>query len=119
MTTQYPLTLDEFKFWLETKSEDRIVGATQFCTICPIATALKEQIKLTEVLVYQRVSRINHITYKNPYWVEQFITEIDKSSEGDITTKKALEVLNNFLICTKCNKRNEKGTNCGREDCDF
>jgi hypothetical protein len=70
---------------------------------------------------------INSELLENPDWVQEFISKIDslpiekKPNEMNIpiTAQQALEVVNNFHICTVCNKYNPEGKNCGKDKCDW
>lgn len=115
----YPLTLVEFKSWLDSKEEDEIVGITQFCSLCPIAIAIKATTNQTETRVRTDDTILGSLTVKNPKWVKDFIYQVDETLEGNVTVKRALEIVNNLYICTTCNKYNPEGKNCGKKNCDW
>ena len=118
----YPLTLVEFKSWLSTKRKKDVVGRTREASSCPIAVVLKEKESDTEksINVYPNTTYIHDTAYENPGWVKSFISEVDKRDEyakkRSITTKEALQIVNNLYICTVCNQYNPEGTNCGKKD---
>jgi len=127
----YPLTLDEFKSWLESKSEDEIVGEQRRLVGCPIFNCIKGKRDDIFSLDFGITHFLNTKIFKaidNPDWVERFINKVDdrqiiplKQGEmnASITATQALEVINNLYICTKCNKYNPEGIKCSREDCDW
>lgn len=117
--TTYPLTLIDFKSWLESKSEDEVVGVTEFCSLCPIATALKASMNQTDIRVRTDDTVLDSSTVKNPKWVKDFIYQVDDTLKGDVTVSRALEIVNNLYICTTCNKYNPEGKNCGKDNCDW
>jgi len=126
----YPLTLDEFKSWLKSKSEDEIVGWQYWSKGCPIFNSIKDKRGDIYSVNFESThfldTRIETVT--NPEWVKKFINKVDDrqiiplkqgETNASITATQALEVLNNLYICTKCNKYNPEGTKCSREDCDW
>lgn len=123
MNTEYPLTLVNFKSWLESKTLDEEVGQTGEPTCCPIANFLKEEDVSQDVYVDWTTTMISNeeIEYPNPLWVRKFIDEVDMLDDEDreqdiVTAKDALEIVNNLYICTVCNQYNPEGTNCGKKD---
>lgn len=119
MNSNYPLSLIGFKSWLESKNENEVVGKIKNGSHCPIANILKEDNE--SVFVGDNFTGIDHIEILNPLWVHYFITGADSlwGTTKDITARQALEIVNNFSICTVCNKYNSEGRNCGRDDCDW
>jgi hypothetical protein len=118
----FPLTVDEFKSWLSTKRKRDVVGRTREASSCPIARVLKEKESNTEksINVYPGTTYIQGTAYENPDWVKSFIEKVDTGDEyskkRNITTKEALQIVNNFSYCTVCNQYNPEGTNCGKKD---
>lgn len=117
-TVDYPVTFTDFKFWLDSKNTDDIVGDALTCGHCPIARLLLDK-GHSEVEVYAMVSYISSVNYdENPGWVYNFVKEIDKNRQvgEQITVKDCLKIVNNLYICTVCNQYNPEGTNCGKKD---
>lgn len=118
----FPVTLAEFKSWLSTKRKKDVVGKTREASTCPIAVVLKEKESSTEktINVYPGTTYIQGTAYENPEWVKNFIKGVDAGDEyskkRNITTKEALQIVNNLYICTVCNQYNPEGTNCGKRD---
>lgn len=92
--SDYPLSLVEFKSWLESKDESEIVGETGITDCCPIANALKESKIKAEYVKVKADTTIadDYFTLSNPDWVERFVRKVD-NEEKSITAKKVLEVL--------------------------
>lgn len=117
ITSKYPLTLPEFKQWLESKDSDDVVGRKETCDRCPIAKALLE-IKEKEASVFNYKTYFWDKTSNNPEWVVSFIHQLDNSGDDpQVTASKALEIIETFCFCTVCNSSNKEGSNCGRDDC--
>lgn len=118
MITEYPLTLVEFKSWLENKDKNVVVGRLKDGNHCPIALALKENTELRLVFVSDIDTQIGHERVMNPLWVHYFTRKVDSNwqTKKVITANQALEIVNNLYICTVCNKYNPEGTNCGKKD---
>lgn len=104
MTTNYPLTIEEFRNWLESKDEDEIVGEIRWTTKCPLANALLQRTYTEEgnqVRVRYCTTEVDPyfvsetLRFGNPDWVEKFISKIDALSdeEKSVTVKEVLEVL--------------------------
>mgnify|MGYP000438065330 CR=1 FL=1 len=119
MNSNYPLTLVEFKSWLESKDENEVAGKVKNGNHCPIANILKEDNK--SVFVGDNFTGIDDIEILNPLWVHYFLTSVDSLWETtkDITAQQALEIVNNLYICTICNRYNPEGKNCGKDNCDW
>lgn len=128
--TTYPLSLVEFKSWLESKDKTDKVGWQGWCHGCPIFKCLKDKNSNMDVYktsVNGTTTFINNELLENPGWVREFIIKIDSLPivvEPDemnipITAHQALEVMNNLYICTVCNKYNPEGKNCGKDNCDW
>ena len=126
----YPLSLIEFKCWLESKNEKEVVGWQGWCKGCPIFKCLKDKKEDLYSVNYESThfldNRIDSLD--NPDWVKRFIEKIDDSSiiplksgemNASITAQQALEILNNLHICTVCNRYNPEGKNCGKDNCDW
>lgn len=112
---KYPLTPVELESWLKSKTKDEVVGNTIDGCSCPIFNALKA--KGTKVLsVSTFATDLDTDIVTNPKWVYTFIKQIDRLPQSQITSSQALDILNNFYICTVCNLYNPKGTNCGKKD---
>lgn len=93
MTTNYPLTIEEFRTWLESKDEDDIVGEIGLTSCCPIANALKTKAEYVRVKADTTVAD-DYFTLSNPDWVEKFVLRVDDlSDEGSVTAKEAIAVL--------------------------
>lgn len=128
----YPLTLVEFKSWLESKNEKEVIGIAREGLTCPIATALrdykfKENQNVDDIEVGQDTTVVYYSYYNgglkqdtlaNPAWVCNFIDVIDEvdEDETEVTAKDALEIVNNFSWCTVCEQDRPEGTNCGKKD---
>jgi len=96
MIINYPLTIEDFRTWLESKEEDETVGVVRNSESCPIATVLKESYKEVNVDYKTTATQIEKwITYTNPDWVEEFTRRVDyyNVSGAEVSAKKALEVL--------------------------
>lgn len=99
MTINYPLTIEEFRTWLESKAGDEVVGKARHICNCPLSTFLKEKVgnELPYVGVFSTyipTSEINTLDYDNPLWVTSFISKLDgKFQTASVTAKQALEVL--------------------------
>lgn len=128
--TTYPLSLVEFKSWLESKDESRNVGWQGRCWGCPIFKCLQDKnnsIHEGNTVVNGLTTYINKELIENPSWVKDFISKIDSlllvEEPGEtnipVTAQQALEVVNNLHICTVCNKYNPEGKNCGKDKCDW
>lgn len=126
----YPLSLEEFREWLESKDVNDVVGWQGWCKGCPIFKCIKDKDDKLYSVNYESSHFLDSqiVTVDNPSWVKTFINKIDDSSiiplkQGEmntsITAQQALEVLDNLHICTVCNKYNPEGKNCGRENCDW
>ena len=123
----YPLSLVEFKSWLEAKNENEVVGWQGGCRCCPIFKCLKYR-NNDVISVNGTTTYVNGSLLKNPKWVNSFISEVDNCSviplkqgemNASITAQQALKVLNNLYICTVCNQYNPEGKNCGKDNCDW
>ena len=95
MTTNYPLTVDEFRTWLESKEEDEVVGEIGIVDYCPIANALKTKAKKLVRVKADTTVADDFFTLSNPDWVEKFVLKVDDLSdkERSVTAKEALEIL--------------------------
>ena len=99
----YPLSIEEFRAWLESKDENEIVGSSNCLESCPISNALKQgKYKFNEVLVDDEgETRLNDwIIWENPDWVYSFVDKVDSFGEGEevqVTAQQALELLENIL----------------------
>lgn len=104
MTTDYPLTIEDFKAWLESKADKDIAGKVARADSCPLANALLQCTYTEEgnqVRVGYRTTEVDPyfvsetLRFENPDWVEKFISKIDGLSdeEKSVTVKEALEVL--------------------------
>ena len=93
----FPITREWFRTWLESKSEEEIIGLTDSPASCPIANALRNcDLKFNEVFADYGEVRLNDwITLENPQWVNYFMIEIDSLGIGEIeiTVKEAVEAL--------------------------
>jgi hypothetical protein len=94
MVTNYPLTIEEFRTWLESKDENELVGEIGLSHSCPIANALKTKAEYVRVKADTTVAD-DYFTLSNPDWVEKFVLKIDdlENEERSVTAKEALEVL--------------------------
>ena len=129
--TTYPLSLVEFKSWLESKDESCNVGLQGASWGCPIFKCLQDKnnsIREGNAVVYRLTTNIKNELIENPSWVKDFISKIDSlplvEEPGEaifipVTAQQALEVVNNLYICTVCNKYNPEGKNCGKDKCDW
>lgn len=99
MTTNYPLTTEEFRTWLESKDENEVVGKARHICNCPLSTFLKEKVGNEFPYVgvfstYIPTSETNTLEYNNPQWVISFISKLDgKFQVASVTAKQSLEVL--------------------------
>lgn len=105
MTTNYPLTIEEFRTWLESKNETEIVGKRVLSDSCPLANALLQCTYVeegTQVEVGYRFTVVDPyfisetLRFENPEWVRKFVSKIDDTlsdEEKSVTAKEALEVL--------------------------
>lgn len=117
MNTEYPLSLVEFKSWLQSKNEGEIVGETVASCNCPIFNALKAKgISVLAVSTFTTDLDPKKDLYSNPRWVHSFIQKVDSLPLSKVTASEALKVINNLYICTVCNQFNPEGTNCGKKD---
>lgn len=124
MITQYLLSLEEFKSWLEAKEKNEVIGERCKYFSCPIANALKDKIgsstRLFDVSVSEIETNVKGVFYENPDWVKAFINSLDSNFLlNNVTVEKALYILDNLHICTVCNKYNPEGKNCGKDNCDW
>ena len=120
--TDYPLSLVEFKSWLESKDENEIVGESHRTDCCPIANFLRLKTNAKKIQVRSYVTRADeYVTAFNPDWVTDFVIEVDSLEENQksVIAKEALQILSNLYICTNCNKYNPEGKNCGKDNCDW
>lgn len=116
MNTEYPLTLVEFKSWLESKKQYDIVGYAAYNNCCPVANALKRGCETINTKVQRENSYIGEETFVNPSWVKNFVKIVDTCGLLDITAEKGLQIINNFSYCTVCEQDRPEGTNCGKKD---
>lgn len=124
MKAKYPLTLVEFKSWLESKNENHTVGLKNCSHGCPVFRCLKNKgEKVVGVGLLDTEFLLSNETYgalENPKWVQRFILGVDvedlSECQAYVTAKDALEIVNNLYICTVCNQYNPEGTNCGKRD---
>lgn len=104
MTTNYPLTIEDFKTWLEAKNGDEVVGWQGWCKGCPIFKCLKDKKETLYSVNYESTHFLtNRVdTIGNPLWVKKFIERVDDRSviplkqgemNASVTAKQALEVL--------------------------
>jgi hypothetical protein len=91
---RYPLTIQEFQVWLESKDENEVVGEMGCTTSCPLANALKQKARLVRVKADTTVAD-NYFTVSNPNWVEKFVRKVDNLSNDarSVTAREALEIL--------------------------
>jgi hypothetical protein len=118
LVTQFPLRISKFKAILETRNSEEVIGYACRSTICPIARILKKECGGWDTYVHKEVTSFGGHKYENPEWVREFVHQIDgcKQTNDPITVEEALEIVNNFYICTVCNQYNPEGTNCGKKD---
>lgn len=123
----YPLSLVDFKSWLESKDKKEIVGWQGDCNGCPIFKCLMDKSFNISSVNYESTHFLDN-RFDNPEWVKIFIGQVNnreiiplKQGEinASITAQQALEVLDNLHICTVCNKYNPEGKNCGKDNCDW
>lgn len=102
MTTDYPLTIEEFRNWLKSKGEEDVVGETGKPTSCPLANALLQCTYVEEgnqVRVGYLATDIDPyfisetLSFENPSWVKQFIERVDVIESTRVTAKDVIEVL--------------------------
>ena len=91
MADQYPITLAEFRAWLETKRPRAVVGTRQDTMTCPIAGYLKargdhEYPEVTPMTIWTG-SRL-----LTPSWAFEFLSLVDRRP-GPITAGTALRLL--------------------------
>jgi hypothetical protein len=105
--SNYPLTQEEFREWLLSKSKDEIVGWQGWCKGCPIFKCLKDKNLDISMITYEFThfldNRINSL--ENPDWVKSFINAVDgrpicliqDEIDSSITASQALEVLSQIV----------------------
>lgn len=92
------MRLDQKKFaqWLRKQPPDKIVGKSRSPS-CPIARFYRDASRGAEIVIYGRAADY-FIDRGNgerlvPSWAADFICKIDSDQAGEITARRALEVL--------------------------
>lgn len=92
------MRLDRRKFlaWLESKQPDEIVGKNRSPS-CPIANFYDDASGGCEIIIFERwgehyIDR-GYSTRPMPPWADRFVTEVDKDEYGDVTARRAIEIL--------------------------
>lgn len=98
MTTDYPLTIKDFRTWLESKEENVFVGWQNWCKGCPIFKCLKDKGEDIYYVNLEDSHFLNRGSLNNPDWIKSFIRTMDfplKPGEMNVsvTAEEALEVL--------------------------
>lgn len=91
----------QFKIWLESKSNNAVIGRKEAAAFCPLANFLYSRGLETEVC-YDYIAIYNFdnqdLLTKVPLsqignWISKFLENIDKTDSIDITAATALEAL--------------------------
>lgn len=103
MVDQYPITLAEFREWLETKRPRAVVGKRWFPNSCPIARYIKARGD-------HKYPEVNALTiwagkkYRTPSWAAEFVVLVDEGRYGGrqvaIQARTALRLLDRAAHAT-------------------
>lgn len=99
------INIENFKQWLESKSDNEEIGLKASCGKCPIAQYLNENFPLTDMNwwivngehYYPFAKSDLYITIM-PEWAKEFVSQIDnlKTGSNKVTKENCLEVVNNL-----------------------
>lgn len=73
------LRIDDFRAWLEDQARDVVVGQSDNCTGCPIATWQREEFDIPlSVSADTIVDMVTGDEFEPPVWVGEFVEGIDR-----------------------------------------
>lgn len=97
--TEYPITIAEFRAWLETKRPTEIVGGRRNGFACPIARYLVARGDGTVYVDTIEIASFSGVCL-TPAWVAGFARQVDDGREFLIRARTALRLLDRVAHAT-------------------
>ena len=98
VTSQYPITLAEFRAWLETKRPTAVVGERGYSTKCPIASYVRARGE-EGARVYEQYLEVGGRKHPLPGWATLFVGYVDHG-RGGVQACTALRLLDKAAHAT-------------------